>query len=69
MSSSTEEYIIRHKANVQSRMLKLSQLLKNRADLHDNSKLEEPELTEWKKMDKEPRYPYGSPEYFDKKKR
>lgn len=69
MNSSTKEYIIKHKANVQSRMLKLSQLLRIRADLHDNSKLEEPEIIGWRKMDQEPRYPYGSPEYFDKKRR
>ena len=45
------------------------QLLLKRAINHDKSKLEEPELSWWKEMDKEPRYPYGSEEYKQKIKR
>lgn len=40
-----------------------------RAENHDKSKLEEPELSMWKAMDKEPRYEYGTSEYENKLKR
>lgn len=66
---STKEYIIKHKLNVQTRLLKLCNLLLKRSENHDESKLQEPELSGWVKIDQEPRYKYGTPEYFDKKER
>lgn len=62
----TLEYINRHKLRVKQWMNVFINELKRRADIHDNSKLEEPELSGWKAMDKEPRYKYGTPEYNDK---
>lgn len=65
----TEEYIKGHITRVRNHLLTFTQLLQKRAALHDMSKLQEPELTWWKQMDEEPRYPYGSPEYNDKVRR
>lgn len=66
---STENYIRKHRNNVASRINKIIKELFRRAEEHDKSKLQEPELSGWKEMDKEPRYPYGTPEYFDKMRR
>ena len=63
---STEEYIKRHIARVRERLNVIIRILNKRAAMHDDSKLEEPELSLWKKMDREKRYPYGSSEYLDK---
>lgn len=65
----TLEYIYKHKASVIRWMEVIIDELKRRAITHDNSKLIEPEISGWRKMDKEPRYPYGSKEYFDKLER
>ena len=65
----TEEYIKGHISRVRKHMNTFVQLLLKRAINHDKSKLEEPELSWWKEMDKEPRYPYGSEEYKQKIKR
>ena len=65
----TEEYIKGHVSRVRKHMNTFVQLLLKRAINHDRSKLEEPELSWWKEMDKEPRYPYGSEEYKQKIKR
>lgn len=65
----TEEYIRGHIARVRKHMNTFTQLLNKRAQTHDMSKLEEPELTWWKQMDLEPRYPYDSEEYHAKVKR
>ena len=65
----TEEYIKGHISRVRKHMNTFVQLLLKRAINHDRSKLEEPELSWWKEMDKEPRYPYGSEEYKQKIKR
>lgn len=65
----TEEYIKGHISRVRSHINTFIQLLIRRAENHDKSKLEEPELSWWKEMDKEPRYPYGSEEYKQKIKR
>lgn len=65
----TEEYIKEHISRVRRHIDTFIQLLIRRAENHDKSKLEEPELSWWKEMDKEPRYPYGSEEYKQKIKR
>lgn len=65
----TEKYIKDHISRVRKRLNVFVQLLIRRAANHDKSKLEEPELSWWKEMDKEPRYAYGTPEYEDKMKR
>lgn len=65
----TEEYIKGHISRVRRYISTFIQLLIRRAENHDKSKLEEPELSWWKEMDKEPRYPYGSEEYKQKIKR
>ena len=65
----TEEYIKVHISRVRRHINTFIQLLIRRAENHDKSKLEEPELSWWKEMDKEPRYPYGSEEYKQKIKR
>ena len=61
--------ILKHKRAVRHRLNWLAEELKRRADTHDNSKLEEPEIVWLIRMDKEPSYPYGSPEYFEKMER
>ena len=63
---STEEYIKCHIARVRERLNVIIRILNKRAAMHDDSKLEEPELSLWKKMDIEKRYPYGSSEYLEK---
>ena len=65
----TESYIRSHIERVRKKLNVLIDVLNKRAILHDKSKLEEPEFSLWKKMDEEPRYPYGSEEYKDKIKR
>lgn len=68
MSSSfnTEAFIKQHIENVRKHLQTIISLLFVRAWKHDASKLEEPELSLWKKMDEEPRYQYGTPEYTEK---
>ena len=65
----TIEYILAHKKSVKQKLEYLSKELAKRAEHHDDSKLEFPEIQWLIEMDREPRYPYGSPEYFDKQKR
>lgn len=65
----TEEYIKGHISRVRRHIDTFIQLLIRRAENHDKSKLEEPEFSWWKEMDKEPRYPYGSEEYKQKIKK
>lgn len=65
----TKQYIYRHKLEIQKKLSLLINELKKRADEHDISKLKEPEYSGWVKMDKEPRYEYGSKEYFEKIKK
>ena len=62
----TESYIRNHIKRVQNKLFKLITVLSIRLREHDKSKLEEPEFSLWKKMDEEPRYPYGSKEYKEK---
>lgn len=69
MEKTTKEYIYSHKLGVQKKLYTLIEELKKRADEHDESKLKEPEYSGWVQMDKEPRYPYGSEEYYDKMNR
>lgn len=65
----TEKYIKAHISRVQRRLKQYADILIERGKNHDKSKLEEPELSGYINMDKEPRYPYGSKEYFDKMER
>lgn len=65
----TEEYIKSHISRVRKHINTFIELLLKRAMNHDKSKLEEPEFSWLKEMDKEPRYPYGSEEYKQKIKR
>lgn len=52
-------YIKRHKSRIRYWMLNFSNYLIERAVNHDASKLQEPELSMWREMDKEPRHPYS----------
>lgn len=61
--------VLQHKKTVKERLLFLADELYKRAYNHDDSKLQLPELQWLIDMDKEPRYAYGTPEYFDKMKR
>lgn len=65
----TEDYIKAHQKRVKSWVNFFASILFKRASEHDKSKLKEPEFSLWKKMDEEPRYKYGTPEYNDKLKR
>lgn len=65
----TVEDILKHKEKVKRRLLFLSEELKKRAECHDDSKLRDPEIKYLIEMDKEPRYEYNTPEYFNKMKR
>lgn len=67
--SQTVRFIKNHQQKVQKNAHLLCSELIKRADEHDKSKLEEPELTGWEEMDKEPRYEYGTEEYFEKQER
>ena len=68
-ASATVRDILKHKKAVSTRLNWLAKELERRAETHDNSKLEFPEILWLIQMDKEPRQPYGTPEYFDKMKR
>lgn len=65
----TLNHILNHRENVKERLLFLADELYKRAYHHDDSKLQYPELEWLIEMDKEPRYEYGTPEYFDKMQR
>lgn len=65
----TVEDILKHKEKVRRRLLFLSEELKKRAECHDDSKLKDPEIKYLIEMDKEPKYEYNTPEYFNKMKR
>lgn len=62
----TVKYIMEHKARVKQWIEVFIKELRRRADIHDDSKLREPEISGWRAMDKEPRYKYGTKEYFNK---
>lgn len=66
MGENTSEIISKHQAGVQLKLERLILELNKRCRTHDNSKLQEPEYSLWKKMDEEQRCPYGTKEYFDK---
>lgn len=65
----TIESILKHKASVKNKLIFLAKELEERAKKHDDSKLQQPEVTYLIEMDKEGRKEYGSQEYFDKMKR
>jgi len=61
--------IIKHRNSVKNKLNFLSKEIKKRGEEHDLSKLQQPELNWLIQMDKEPKYKYGTPEYFEKMKR
>ena len=65
----TDEYVNTHIRSMRFKLISLASKILKRAYSHDSSKLKEPEYTLWCKMDKEPRYKYGTKEYEDKVKR
>lgn len=67
--TNTENETRSHIHRVQELMYRLVNLLLERCETHDKSKLSEPEKSGFEKMDSEPYYPYGSQEYFDKLER
>lgn len=68
-NSATEKYIREHIHRVQKRMYILINELYRRCETHDRSKLGDEERDGWEAMDNEPRYEYGSEEYFKKVER
>ena len=62
-------YVKRHKARVRYWMTQFAEALLERADHHDDSKLKEPEISMWREMDKEPRYPYSEDPESDYQKK
>lgn len=68
METDTASCIKNHIKSVQRKLSVLIKELQNRLENHDRSKLED-ELWYWEFMDQEPKYPYGSKEYFSKIKR
>ena len=65
----TVSYTQGHIYNVRKLLNKFADILKQKGETHDQSKLEEPEVYGWAAMDLEPRYEYGSYEYYDKLRR
>ena len=65
----TIDNIIKHRNSVKNKLKFLSEEIKKRGEKHDLSKLQQPELGWLIQMDKEPRYEYGTPEYFEKMKK
>jgi hypothetical protein len=62
----TIETINNHRKSVHDKLQFLRQELDTRAVDHDKSKLLPPEINWLIEMDREPKYKYGTPEYFDK---
>ncbi len=67
--STTVSYTQEHIRNVRNLLNKFANVLQYKGSNHDQSKLEEPEVYGWAAMDLEPRYEYGTPEYYDKIRR
>ena len=65
----TVSYTQEHIYNVRKLLNKFADVLKQKGETHDQSKLEEPEVYGWAAMDLEPRYESGSYEYYDKLRR
>lgn len=65
----TVNEIFKHKKSVKEKLNFLSEELADRAEHHDDSKLKKPEIGWLIEMDKEPIFKYGTPEYFEKKKK
>ncbi len=64
-SLKTIENIVKHKKSVGNALRALADELYKRADSHDDSKLQMPELGMLINMDKSKRPVYGSPEYYE----
>lgn len=65
--TATESKVRKHVHQVQLEMMKLVNVLYQRAEHHDASKLlPGREHDGWELMDQEPTYEYGTPEYYDK---
>lgn len=62
----TREYVLKHIRSVRAKLYVILNEISKRVLQHDKSKLEYPEYNLWCKMDEEPRYKYGTKEYFDK---
>lgn len=58
--------ILKHKDSVRSKLLFIARELTKRSAMHDDSKLQSPEIDWLIEMDKEPRVEYGSKEYYQK---
>ena len=67
--NSTKSYTQEHIQSVRRLLNKFADILKYKGRVHDQSKLEEPEVYGWAAMDLEEKYDYGSPEYYDKLRR
>jgi len=65
----TVRRILKHRKSVRDKLRFIAQELLKRADNHDSSKLQFPEVEWLMEMDAEPQYPYGSEEYNEKKER
>ena len=65
----TVKHILKHKKSVRKKLMFIASEITKRAVSHDDSKLQTPELEWLIQMDKEPKYQYGTPEYFDKMRR
>ena len=61
--------IIKHRNSVKNKLDFISKEIKKRGEEHDLSKLQYPELGWLIQMDKEPKYKYGTSEYFEKMKK
>lgn len=62
----TKSYTLQHISRVRKKISYFVSVLEQRAQDHDKSKIEEPEIIGWAAMDQEPKYEYGSPAYYDK---
>ena len=62
----TKSYTQEHIDNVRLLLGIFSDVLREKGENHDKSKLEEPEIYGWMAMDREPRYKYGTKEYYEK---
>ncbi len=65
-AGTTKSYTEEHIRSVRRLLNKFADILRYKGEVHDKSKLEDPELYGWAAMDLEPRYEYGSADYYDK---
>lgn len=65
----TVREVIKHRQSVNKKLNFLSKEISKRGEEHDLSKLQYPEINWLIQMDKEPKYEYGTKEYFQKMKK